>query len=757
MIRYNIPQTSYQVESLFVAEPIGPGDSWPTVAGSVQRRTMLGDLQKVHDGSALGTLGMLDKQMASIGLRDVASPLPLHDDGPPDDGPPALHGVLGAPEAAVAQEAWAPPLPPPEEHPPANQCLHIFTAVTDAGSDEAKARRLLHTRMMQKPNAVFFDGNCMAHQYQLMVLSVTHFMDFLLRCLGCKYFYWSSLAKLMNVWRSKAAQIYTVWKDMFGPTDAEKFASKVPPRAIAGRWGSIRDVERWLLRCNWTQLETVLSIIYDPRSLADAKEQETTGINEISQESKAEYIAKLSKWAKDVMSFIKDPIFRMAIQISTYLREPLDKFYHKIQKAWRYHEEPTNLARLVWGGAKEISDEIASRLDSRSWTFILDEAPLIVKQAKLAELVMKGSMRVAAGFHRRVTTVLSSSPYNLLWLARTEAHMKCSRRQELALELLDTADAQLHITARIMKRLFREELKDCAMEGTISMCLYAPMRLLALSWRADTQEIEGVNNLISMATDRAPKISLALLDARVATRKDVGLGSRATKYKKYTVLAPRIKEILDDAVQHADGVQAVLERKGRWAGPQPATDPGENRESVAPCLYAPQVLTWATTYNMGWYRAAERRNANREESIIVFRGQPHAWVCMMTYYYTGHLLKFDVMEPATESSGPILRRSDPVEIKSSLDIFAELYPLAPGNEMLVDCYWGSSCSADEWWAVHDDRGLRVHLPLLDKENRELFPITDDYCCIALEPAPKKGAPLRKVWCQWMMMQNGQKP
>ena len=61
----------------------------------------------------------------------------------------------------------------------------------------------------------------------------------------------------------------------------------------------------------------------------------------------------------------------------------------------------------------------------------------------------------------------------------------------------------------------------------------------------------------------------------------------------------------------------------------------------------------------------------------------------MTYDYTGHLLKFDVMEPATESSGPILRRSDPVEIKSSLDIFAELYPLAPGNEMLVDCYWGS--------------------------------------------------------------------
>eukprot|EP00972_Heterocapsa_arctica_P113836 16439368-Heterocapsa_arctica.AAC.1 len=52
--------------------------------------------------------------------------------------------------------------------------------------------------------------------------------------------------------------------------------------------------------------------------------------------------------------------------------------------------------------------------------------------------------------------------------------------------------------------------------GKCPLSLYVPLRLLACEWKADVQELEGVNNMVAMACAIAPGISLALLDARVA-------------------------------------------------------------------------------------------------------------------------------------------------------------------------------------------------------------------------------------------------
>eukprot|EP00969_Alexandrium_andersonii_P008258 359359-Alexandrium_andersonii.AAC.1 len=73
-------------------------------------------------------------------------------------------------------------------------------------------------------------------------------------------------------------------------------------------------------------------------------------------------------------------------------------------------------------------------------------------------------------------------------------------------------------------------------------------RALRLSryWRADVQEIEGVNNMVQLACKVAPGISLALLDAGVALRKNFGYGSRASKVYTWSVKC-RVSELAGES------------------------------------------------------------------------------------------------------------------------------------------------------------------------------------------------------------------
>eukprot|EP00959_Pyramimonas_sp_CCMP1952_P342793 7181455-Pyramimonas_sp.AAC.1 len=79
------------------------------------------------------------------------------------------------------------------------------------------------------------------------------------------------------------------------------------------------------------------------------------------------------------------------------------------------------------------------------------------------------------------------------------------------------------------------------------MCAHAPMRLVASKWQANAARIEGLNNLILAACSRAPRISLPLLDARVAIRKEVGLGSREESNKRWSAVQAKAERIIEDA------------------------------------------------------------------------------------------------------------------------------------------------------------------------------------------------------------------
>ena len=96
-------------------------------------------------------------------------------------------------------------------------------------------------------------------------------------------------------------------------------------------------------------------------------------------------------------------------------------------------------------------------------------------------------------------------------------------RKIVAREVLEHADlGKLDNTTAKVVKLFRSELKYCAEHGVLSMCLFAILRMLVISWKGDTQEIEGINSLIDIIVKSARGCHEALLDARVGCRKDVG-------------------------------------------------------------------------------------------------------------------------------------------------------------------------------------------------------------------------------------------
>ena len=63
------------------------------------------------------------------------------------------------------------------------------------------------------------------------------------------------------------------------------------------------------------------------------------------------------------------------------------------------------------------------------------------------------------------------------------------------------------------------------------------------------QELEGVNGILQKIATRAPRISLGLLDARVAVRKYLGMGC-AGQPSKWSAVQDVVHAAVEEACEH---------------------------------------------------------------------------------------------------------------------------------------------------------------------------------------------------------------
>ena len=93
---------------------------------------------------------------------------------------------------------------------------------------------------------VFFFGTCCwMHQYHLIVkkslITGDLICDELRPWMNIPRKYYSTVAKILHVWRDYAKSWHAAWKKLFLAVDARKYAATRPPLALSGRLGAVND------------------------------------------------------------------------------------------------------------------------------------------------------------------------------------------------------------------------------------------------------------------------------------------------------------------------------------------------------------------------------------------------------------------------------------------------------------------------------------------------------------------------------------
>jgi hypothetical protein len=93
----------------------------------------------------------------------------------------------------------------------------------------------------------FFKQLCWLHQLQIIVKVLLFSVDSAIKQLGIDFpgKYAPAICKLLHLWRSTnhPGLVFKRWGELFGDLAAMRYASKVPPKPIMGRWHSMDDCE----------------------------------------------------------------------------------------------------------------------------------------------------------------------------------------------------------------------------------------------------------------------------------------------------------------------------------------------------------------------------------------------------------------------------------------------------------------------------------------------------------------------------------
>jgi hypothetical protein len=126
-----------------------------------------------------------------------------------------------------------------------------------------------------------------------------------------------------------------------------------------------------------------------------------------------------------------------------------------------------------------------------------------------------------AEFEHRIVNVVTGEPWYVLQMVKTsDVTVECHTRQSIARRILDTPDGQLAVNLLKWKRRHAQDLEQAASNGTLppNRALSTLLLVLRQHCIADTTNVEGINSIIKVWTQRCPHMRLELLSARVATK-----------------------------------------------------------------------------------------------------------------------------------------------------------------------------------------------------------------------------------------------
>ena len=194
------------------------------------------DILRVGNASGADLFAMLDKQLASLGVPSVGG---------------CVHGD---------------PIP---------QFIRIFTYTSDAGPDQMHYRRAVRALLSDRLLVFWVDVSCLLHVFQLIVKQGLLIVDRWCKRNQRKWSYYSSLSKVVHCIHEQSRAFFLAWRQLHDSTSAVKFAKRLPPKCIAGRWGSIHDTGAYMMERS-EQLPSVLSKTITEKADSKTTKQNTT-------------------------------------------------------------------------------------------------------------------------------------------------------------------------------------------------------------------------------------------------------------------------------------------------------------------------------------------------------------------------------------------------------------------------------------------------------------------------------------------------
>lgn len=166
----------------------------------------------VSDETAVGTFYLAQRQLESLGAVGVGRESPQ-----------------------MSQGSASPP-------------IRIYAYTSDGGSDQTKFKKLCGTLLEEDPSTLFLAFSCYMHCCQLIVKTGLNVVDAWFKKhvdpdVGKPFSYFATIAKISYTWRDCSKLIYKNWVRKLGVVSAVTNCRKIIPKCVAGRWGSIADVE----------------------------------------------------------------------------------------------------------------------------------------------------------------------------------------------------------------------------------------------------------------------------------------------------------------------------------------------------------------------------------------------------------------------------------------------------------------------------------------------------------------------------------
>ena len=225
--------------------------------------------------------------------------------------------------------------------------------------------------------------------------------------------------------------IFAAWKTLWGDGEAMKHASRLPPRCLSGRWGSMYQTEEFVLGAG-PQLAATLQHAFGGHGAAPAAAAAEDVLEECPDELRVEamqaYRQRLGQWRRDTLAAVEGESFWRMLRIIHLPHGILNNFLSWPQKpvdAEAEQGQGSHLAQLVDGKALRFAERLSGLVEDLSWLVEILQGCDGPTRATLHCAGILLCLHHAAAFHRRVVRPLDGC----LWPGPPHLrHSTCARR-----------------------------------------------------------------------------------------------------------------------------------------------------------------------------------------------------------------------------------------------------------------------------------------------------------------------------------------